>query len=175
MKGRQTNSLGISDWDYALKSLLLAKEFNFSADLLFAAFFLIFGKGKSIEKLEAFLNEIRLPQKAKYLSLITVRNLQTGHDLHNLPPKDILEFLKRLKAFHKETSILPDFLKCLEIDHKIMNGKEIPLKTSSWLFPLANQLRQMNFKALEKQFEGAELGSQIDKAREELILSWPRN
>jgi len=178
LKGRQTNSLGISDWDYALKSLLLAKEFNFSADLLFSVFFQVFGKEekeKNIEMLEVFLKEIRLPQKAKSLSLLTARNLQIGHNLQNLPPKDILALLKRLKAFHKETSILPDFLKCLEIDYKIMNGKEDPLKVSSWLFPLANRLRKMDFKSLEKKFEGAELGAEIDKTREEVILSWPRN
>ncbi|MEC8623657.1 MAG: multifunctional CCA tRNA nucleotidyl transferase/2'3'-cyclic phosphodiesterase/2'nucleotidase/phosphatase, partial [Bdellovibrionota bacterium] len=62
LKSCKNNDLNISDWDYSFQILDLAKAFDFSLDLLFSCFFMIFGKApkkaqreKDLKKLEFFL------------------------------------------------------------------------------------------------------------------------
>jgi hypothetical protein len=40
---------------------------------------------------------------------------------------------------------------------------------------LLKQLRSLDLKSLEQKFQGKELGEAIDKARQEIILSWPKD
>jgi tRNA nucleotidyltransferase (CCA-adding enzyme) len=182
LKHRRKNPSNINDWEYAFAILQLAKVYDLPLDHLVSCFFLIFGKSSSppqqkqdIEDLDTFLKNLRFPQKARALCLATAEHHQWGHDIFDLTPPQILDLLKQLKAFHKEASLLPDFLKCLEMDHKMIHGKDSSSKSSAWLLSLLKQLRSLDLKSLEQKFQGKELGEAIDKARQEIILSWPKD
>ena len=102
---------------------------------------MIFGKAskkiqrdRDIKKLESFLEDLRFPQKAKNLCLQTAKYNKIGHNLMESPPEEILDLLKKLKAFHQSHTILPDYLKCIEIESKILYGNENSSEISSKMF-----------------------------------------
>ncbi len=178
LKSSKNNTLDLNDWDYSFKILDLAKTFDFSLDLLFSVFFMVFGKSpkknqreRDIKKLETFLENLRFPQKARQLCLETARNNEIGHRLLESSPKEILDLLKKLKAFHQGHTMLPDYLKCIEIESKILYGNEESSKIPSRIFYLIQELKNLNTSNLESKFQGKELGEAIDEARKELITS----
>ncbi len=178
LKSSKNNMLKISDWEYSFQILDLAKNFDFSLDLLFASFFMIFGKSskknqreKDLKKLEGALEELRFPQKARQLCLETARYNQIGHKLLESSPEELLDLFKKLKAFHQGHSMLPDYLKCIEVELKVLHGNENSSEMPSKIFNLIQELKNLNTTQLESKFQGKALGEAIDKARKEIISS----
>ena len=178
LKASKNNKLNITDWDYSFQILDLAKAFDFSLDLLFSSFFMIFGKSskksqkeRDIKKLENFLEDLRFPQKARQLCLETAKYNQIGHKLLESSPEEILDLLKKFKAFHQGHTMFPDYLKCIEVESKILYGNEKSSEISSRMFFLMQELKNLDITHLKSKFQGKELGEAIDKARKELIIS----
>ena len=182
LKTSKNNDLNITDWDYSFQILDLAKAFDFSLDLLFSSFFMIFGKSskksqkeRDIKKLENFLEDLRFPQKARQLCLETAKYNQIGHKLLESSPEEILDLLKKFKAFHQGHTMFPDYLKCIEVESKILYGNENSSEISSRMFFLIQELKSLDITHLESKFQGKELGEAIDKARKELIIAIIQN